>query len=399
MPFENPQNIVRSWNLQSNFATGPVIQDKLTPPTFGRIRSNFITTWREEACDTRLDWDVKNFSIYLPESLRVVASIYLHIAIPANSNSAAFKKYPALHALRTFRILSGGQEVYSCDVPTMLADYCQSLTEQQLKVFGKTYLGHQDAMNETARDVMIPLLLPNSAYGSRNGHDTRGHGVFPAYLGNQRLELQFSLNAGSYLSGTAGQQPASISGLCKLMYHEVQMTNANLRKYQDARGGYSIINRRFTELTSGWQHYNTANAVVAFRHTQPQGTVTEVQILAVTDDAAEDRHTFVYIRPSQIKITADAIVQRDLDTQQKVDAELWTNGFVGSDDFPQPGRMCFANHAGEGSHFYSGGYNMTLASNVDIEFKFPSACRYKIWAVQLQRVKVESPGRMRAFLE
>jgi len=187
--------------------------------------------------------------------------------------------------------------------------------------------------------------------------------------------------------------------MCKLMYHEVQMTDTNLKKYQDARGGYSIINRRFTELTSGWSLYPTANQVMAFRHTQPQGTVTELQIIAVASDDDESRHSFNYIRPTQIKITADAIVQRDLDTKQKVDAELWSNGFIGSDDFPQPGRMCFANHAAEGTHYYSGGYNMTLASNVDIEFKFATACRYKIWAVQLQRVKIDSAGRMRAFLE
>jgi len=400
MPFENPQNIIRSWNLQSNFATGPVVQDKLTPPTYGRIRSNFIPTWREEQLDSRLDWGVQNFSVYLPESLRVVSSIYLHIAVPANSNSAAYKKYVGLHALKTFRILSGGQEVYSCDVPTMLGDYCQSLREEELSVFAKTYLGHQDSMDETARHIMVPLLLPNSAYGSRNGHDSRGHGVFPAYLGNQRLELQFSMNAAANLSGTGGQGPVSISGLCKLMYHEVQMTDANLKKYQDARGGYSIINRRFTELTSGWQEYSAANALVSFRHTQPQGTVTEIQVVAVADFSDDEtRATFAYIKPTSIKIIADAIVQRDLDTVQKVNAELWTNGFVAPADFPSPGRMCFANHAAEGTHYYSGGYNMTLASNVDIEFKFASACRYKIWAVQLQRVKIDSAGRMRAFLE
>ena len=402
MPFENPQNIIRSWNLQSNFATGPVVVDKLTPPAFGRIRTNFISTWREENLDSRLDWESRDFSVYLPESLRVVGAIYLKIALPANSASAAFKDYPGLYALETVRLVSGGQEVYSCDVQVMLGDYCQSLSEEELKVFARTYLGHQDTMTGAARDIMIPILLPNSAYGSRNGHDTRGHGVFPAYLGNQRLELQITLAEAKNLSSNTEQAPGSISNACSLMYHEVQMTGQNARKYQDLRGGYSIINRRFTELTSGWTHLGDgATAVV--RHSQPQGTVTEIQIIAVADFSADaSRAEFKnYVRPTSIKCTADAIVQRDLDTVQKVEAELWTNGFVPPEDFPAPGRLCFASHAAEASHIYSGGYNMTLASNVDFEFTLPSgsAHKYRIFAVQLQRVKIDSAGRIRAFLE
>ena len=400
MSYENPQNIIRSWNLQSNFATGPVLQDKLTPPVFGRIRTNHIKTWREERVDTRLDWaNATPFSVSLPESLRVVSAIYLKVDLPANSGGAAYKDYPALYIIKTLRLMSGGQEVYSCDVQTMLGDYCQSLTEEQADIFGKTYLGHQDTPDDTERTVMVPILLPNSTYGSRNGHDTRGHGVFPAYLGNQRLELQFTLNAAECLSSAAGQAPASIADRCSLMYHEVQMTGQNARKYQDLRGGYSIINRRFTELTSGWVEYAVANAAEIVRHSQPQGTVTELQIIAVVNDADEKRHTFAYIKPSKIKVTADAIVQRDLNTPQKVDIELWTNGFVPPKDFPAPGRVCFASHAAEAAHIYSGGYNMTLASNVDIEFEFATACRYKIFAVQLQRVKIDSAGTIMAFLE
>jgi hypothetical protein len=395
---ENPQNIIRSWNLQSNFATGPVRQDKLVPPQFGRIRTNFVTTWREESF-ANLDWAAQNVSVYLPESLRIVSSIYLRVRLPACSNGQAYKAYPALYIIKTVRFLSGGQEVYSCDVQTMLGDYCQSLTEEQLDRFGKTYLGHQDSLNADAREVMIPILLPNSAYGSRNGHDTRGHGVFPAQLGNQRLEIQFTLNTAECLSSGAGQAPTTIKDQCSLMYHEVQMTGLNMKQYSDHRGSYSLVNRRFTELTSGWTEYDTANAVVKVRHSQPQGTVTEIQIVAVADEDDEQRHTFAYIKPTSIKCTADAIVQRDLDTPQKIDIELWQNGFVPPKDFPAPGRLCFASHAAEAAHIYSGGYNMSLASNVDFEFTFAAAVRYRIFAVQLQRVKIDSAGRIRAFLE
>jgi hypothetical protein len=92
-------------------------------------------------------------------------------------------------------------------------------------------------------------------------------------------------------------------------------------------------------------------------------------------------------------------VQRDLDSEFKVSIENWTNGFVPPADFPSPGRMCFQSHASESDHVYSGGYNCSLASNIVFEFTFAQACRYKIFAVQLQRVKIDSLGVMRSYLE
>ena len=183
------------------------------------------------------------------------------------------------------------------------------------------------------------------------------------------------------------------------MYHEVKMTQADTLGFSDHRGKYSLINRRFTELTSGWQHYTTADATATWNINQPQGCVTEVQILAVANNADESRHGFAYIQPTSFKITADAIVQKDLANSQKVSAELWQNGFVDNADFPQPGRLCFAAHASENNHTYSGGYNMQLASTITYEFEFNVECRYKIIAVQLQRVRIDQVGRVTASLD
>ena len=94
-------------------------------------------------------------------------------------------------------------------------------------------------------------------------------------------------------------------------------------------------------------------------------------------------------------------LSRDLNTTQKVDIELWQNGFIANNEFPNCGRMCFAQHAAESTHTYSGGYNMSIASNVDFEFTMPGghAHKYRIFAVQLQRVKIDSAGKVLAFLE
>ena len=68
MSFENPQNLIASWNLQTSFATGPVLSDQLVPKKFARIRTPFVCTWREEKLNSILDHASQNFSIYLPES-------------------------------------------------------------------------------------------------------------------------------------------------------------------------------------------------------------------------------------------------------------------------------------------------------------------------------------------
>ena len=100
MSTENPQNIMQSWNLQQSLRTGPTVDDRLAPPDFGKIRTQFISTWREQKLENNLDWGVSNFSIYLPESLRVLSSVFLKIVVPANSGGAVFKKYPGIYAVR-----------------------------------------------------------------------------------------------------------------------------------------------------------------------------------------------------------------------------------------------------------------------------------------------------------
>ena len=153
MSYENPENIIRSWNVQTNFATGPVTADQLVPPQYSRIRTPFLLTWREESCNSTLDWGSSNFSIYLPESLRVVSDMYLRIQLPALA-STTYKKYPGLFAIKTIRLLSQGQEVYSCDYLQHMADHLQQYSEEELKDFAAVYLGGESVLSLGARDIM-----------------------------------------------------------------------------------------------------------------------------------------------------------------------------------------------------------------------------------------------------
>ena len=327
-----------------------------------------------------------------------VPSGYWQYQLPVAN--ATYKDYPGLYAIKSIRLLSAGQEVYTCDFFQHMVDHLQQMRDEEVKDFATAYLGFESgSLSTAARNVMLPILLFNSQYLMRSGRDNRGHGVLPCYLGQNRLEIQITLNESKYMLTDTTSTVPTISNQCSLMYHEVKMTPANLLSFSDARGKYSVVTRRFTELTSGWQHYANTNTKATWNINQPQGIITEVQLIAVADEADDAKHTQAYIRPSKFKIIADSVVQKDLDNKNKVDAELWVNGFVQNTDFPQPGRLCFAAHAAENNHTYSGGYNMQLASTITYEFEFAVACRYKIVAIQLQRVRIDQVGRVSASLE
>ena len=397
MSFENPSQIIRSWGLTKNFAAGPTTVDKLVPPTYGKIRTPFVQTWREEKLGSSLDWDNgTGFSYYLPESLRVISSMFLQIKVPAISGSN-FKPYAGLYAVRTVRLLSAGQEIYTVDVSAFLRDYCESLSDEELESFGRIYLGHT-APAQTARTFLIPILLPNSAYLQRHGHNTRGSGIWPCFTAQNRLEVQIIMNPSTYVS-VGENVPGSISDACSILMHQVDMSAADVLRYSDLRGSYSLINRRFTELTSGWTAAGSGVPIV-FSHQQPVGCVTEVFIHAVAtgvSDALKQIGTMVL--PSSFKVVADSVTQKDLNTPEKVQMELYSNGFTQNTFFKNCARLCFASHAAESTHHYSGGYNMQLASTVQFEFQFEEGVDYRLYAVQLQRVSIDSLGLIRASLE
>ena len=393
---EQPEEIKRSWALQSSFMTGPVVINKLVPAPYGKIRTNFVQTWREES-QPAVDWGVTNQSMYIPESIRCVSAVYLKI----NLGAAKFKAYPGLYIIKTFRLRSAGQIVYECDYAQFLVDYCESISDQKLRQFAAIYLGGSTADVGTAstRSVKLPLLIPNSTYMRRSSNSTAGHGVFGTSTGNQRIELEVTLNTANFacIQGASGADlAASVAGSCSLMFHTVDVPRGLREKYEDVRGAYSVVCRRFTQLNSDWVHYATANALVTEALAQPTGTCTEVMILAVPhEDNAEDRRCHNYVKPTHFEIVADSLTQKLLDTPEKISTELFTNGFnpPSSGDFDSPGRLCFASHcSSDSTAVYAGGYNMTMASTIQFKFKFAQAVDYRLVAVQLSRAEMDAKG-------
>ena len=399
MSFENPAQIIRSWALQGAFSSGAIVQDKLVPRKFARIRTPFINTWRSSAAGSQLDWDTQSFSYYLPESLRVVSSIFLEIPLPGLAGGA-YKKIPGFYAVKTLRFLSAGQEAYHVEVGQYLRDYVESCTCEEADRFVKTYLGYTtDAGTTTARTLHIPILLPNSAYMSRSGRDVRGHGVWPAFTGSNRLEVQITMASSSDMVSDAGNQPASVSGNCNFMVHQVDMTTDDSQRYSDNRGLYSVITRRFTELTQGWTAAGS-NVRQRLTQSQPLGCVTELFAIAVPTGTAEaQREIDTNVEASHFSIECDSVTQKNLDSAAKCSMELWSNGFVGNSFCNSPSRLCFASHAAEAENLYTGGFNMQLSSQVTVEVEFAEAVDFRVYACQLQRVTVNSIGLIQASLD
>jgi hypothetical protein len=344
------------------------------------------------------DWGVQNFSYLFPESLQVVSSAFIRIALPQN-NAGNYRQNPGLFCIESMRLLSAGNTVYEVnDYQCVLRDYLESLTDEEFKCFSRAHLGYLDALSGDARDVHIPILLPNSAYGLRHG-SSRGLGVWPADTGSNRLEIQFTMRPATHCAADIGNPPASISGACVVAIREVKMSSTNLEKYRSAMGSYSTVSRRFTELTNGFQAA-AANADVVLIFAQPTGCVTEIQILAVPQNADATRHDYTEsVRPDSIKLVCDSVTVRDLDRSAKVAMHNYKNGFVHNGSVNEIGRICFGSHASEASYLYTGAFNFANISQIRLTVNFPEAVSFKVMAVQLQTVQIASNGVVRAYLE
>ena len=189
-----------------------------------------------------------------------------------------------------------------------------------------------------------------------------------------------------------------------MMYHVVNMKQDDEVVYNDQRGRYSVYNRRFHEITDGWTAAD-AGVEQSIVNNKPLGCVTELFALAVdvtAGDIVDAQLTYDgNIVPDHFEIITDSCSQKTLDTLKKNEIELWTNGFAGNDHIDMPGRLCFAAHAAESdSNFvYTGGYNMKLTTNYDVRIKFPKKVKFRVYAVQLQRIQISNMGIISASLD
>ena len=133
---------------------------------------------------------------------------------------------------------------------------------------------------------------------------------------------------------------------------------------------------------------------------QPIGVVTELfGIASPTGTTVANRELEQNVQQTHFAIISDSVTQKSLNSKEKVEMELWTNGFIGNSTVNPPGRLCFAAHAAEAESMYSGGYNMQLSSQVTVEVEFAEAVDFRVYAIQLQRISISPLGLVQASLD
>ena len=191
----------------------------------------------------------------------------------------------------------------------------------------------------------------------------------------------------------------SIQNQCSVMIHQVELNARDIENYSDSRGTYSVITRRFTEITNGYQAA-TANTRERITQAQPIGNITELFVIAQPSGTGEAQRDIIANVPvSHIGITSDSVIQKQLDTPEKVQMELWQHGFNGNPIVEPLSRLCFAAHAADAENLYSGGYNMAHSSNITIDLEFAQNVDYRVYAIQLQRVIIDGDGNIVSSLE
>ena len=402
MSSENVQPLIASWSLSSKYNNGPRVEDRLAPPKYKRINTLHTTVWREEACSSTLNWGTQHWSYLFPQSLQVVSSAFLRIQLPA-VQQGNYKKCVGLNCVKSMRLLSAGNTVYEItDLKTYLRDYMESLTDEEFKVFAEAYLGGADESAE-ARDVYIPILLPNSGFALRHGASgaNRGLGVWPADLGaSQRLEVQITMCGNDEQNtDSANATPDINAGACVMAIREVKMSQSNLQDYKNHRGRYSTISRRFTDLTTDWE-VAEADTKRTLLFNQPSGSISEIQIIAVPFDADKTKRDYLNsVQPSQIKFICDAITVRDFNRASKIRLHNYKNGFVNGSSVKPIGRICFGSHSSESSHTFTGAFNFSNVSQIKLECTFPEKVDFKVVAVQLQCTQIDQAGVITSYLD
>jgi hypothetical protein len=399
MTSSNIQPIIRSYALASRFANGRVTADRLIPPSYRRIQTLHQKVWREEPLSSGCDWGVSNFTFLIPESVTILSSLFLRVDLPALSVGKVYKKNPALYVIKDFRLVSGGNVVYEQDIDSTFRDCLESMTQEEYVNFSKAHLGYEAVATKDARTIYIPIPIPNSHINQRSGSSDRGLGVLPCETNRVRIECQFSLHAANNQCTDSSVTTGTIASKCTMCMREVKMSDANAANYRSKVGEYSVVTRRFQELNA-WQTVE-ANTEVTVKLDAPQGNCSEFQVIAVSFDADKTKRN-IYddtIMASSLQMQCDGVTVRDFNTPEKLLLHNYSEGFQNHAECKQITRLCFGSHSSENSTTYTGSMNFRNISQTKLILKFPVKVDFRLVAVQLMSVQIESTGLLKAYLD
>ena len=243
---EDPTLFLESLPYSSQWNVGPVNRDNLAATAYARVRQPYIARFRTIPLPASAVVGAKNVSILLPESLQVMLSCYLRIELPELTAGATYRKFVGARILREIRVLSAGQQVMSCDFRDVMTDYLTNLERSAYESFVNTHLGGRATESATARTILLPIPLWNSAIFARSH---TGHlGAIPAAgFANNRLE--FILDFADSRDLTVNNSAVAAFSSITMEIHEALMPSSAMRAYARQNGNYSASGPPTTRST------------------------------------------------------------------------------------------------------------------------------------------------------
>ena len=332
--------------------------------------------------------------------------MFLRVELPENANK--WLSNIGQHIVKSIKIKSGGRTpIFYDDYRLYIQDYLSSLSNEAHAAFTKAYLGgYQAAGAETAgaRTVYIPILLPNSHFLHREHRNSKaGSGVLPCNFENNKLEICVSLHPATYPLVDGGTADSLVGNL-RWCIREVQMNEANMVRYESARGSFSQITRQFTTVHGdNYRFVESASEEkteeIIFQ--RMSGTVTELLVFAVpvSNEAEEVKYLDTQVRPKSVQLWVDSILVREYKTADFLTLELYKQGFIENSVAQTVTRVCFGSHVS--SRQFTGGFNMANCSNVRLKVTWPAGqnVKYQVRCSRLENLQIDSTGTLRSSLE
>ena len=389
------RQIVDSFALAHRFAAlGRTVPDNgLLPRKYKRVQTPYMKQNRRQ--NFTCAYGDTNRSYEFPESLNIVASAFLKITLPQNA-AGNYKKVPGLHVLKNFSLRCSGDLVTTVDVQTLYSEHLQSLSDEDAREYCAVYLGDRGAPSAAARDLYLPIPLPNSAVWFRGG---RGNGIMPwqSFL-KHRIEVSFDFfDAKQPFSDASADCPAFTGA--EILIKECIVPQSQVNHYKSARANYSVIGRKFTKVQD-WAvaEANTEQSVVV---SNLSGCVTMLIVEAVShqsDIAACDVRA--PISPSKVKLIADSVQIIDQPDASEIRLIEYQHGFKRNEFYSgQTYRLCFSSHGAEDDDTFVGAMNFSHLSQVDLKIQWAEKVYYKIHAVQLVKNDITAQGYLKQTLE
>ena len=383
--------VVDSFALCNRFAAlgTTKAENSLLPQSYGRVQTPYLKQNRKDSFQVAYGETNKTYTF--PESLQVLATAYVKVTLPQNG-SGNYKKLPGAHIIDKVYIRCNGDLVYSVPYRTLLLDHIASLGDEDARAYCSAHLGYRaGAASGAARVCWLPIPLPNSSLWRYGG---RGQGALPfTSFRNNKIEVSFDMYAAEYSAADrTNASPAMTGG--QIIMKEVVAPLSQMSTLRDARGRYSIVSRRLTQIQdfTALAAQTEADIVVS----NLSGCVTELIVEAYAHDANLDvLDTGAPHMPSSVRLVCDSVECINHETEDECRLIEYSHGYRQNDFFTGSlYRLVFGSHGSSSDRSFQGAMNFSGVSQSNLKIKFPVQVQFRVIAVQLAVTSISSSGRL-----